>query len=102
MTSKGSCGVSGGLFQCGSSVTPSTFGSVSNKLERRFFLSFSLCEFGVHSPWGLQTTSGSNILLTFAGSSTFSADSIPSGTAQIPVFAGSSKAQVFSLVFNAV
>ncbi|KAF8464979.1 ribonuclease T2 [Gautieria morchelliformis] len=73
-TQKGSCGVSGGQFQCGSSVTASTFGSA---------------------------TSGSNLFLTFDNSSAFSADSVPSGTTQVPIFTGSSKSQVFSLAFNA-
>ncbi|GJJ13804.1 hypothetical protein Clacol_008061 [Clathrus columnatus] len=72
-TSKGNCGVSGGQFECGSGVSSSVFGA---------------------------TTSGENLLLTFQGSSEFTASSVPSGTAQIAIFTGSGKSEDFNLVFD--
>jgi ribonuclease T2 len=39
-------------------------------------------------------------LVTFGGSSVFSAASVPSGSTQVPIFSGSGNAQVISLVFN--
>ena len=47
-----------------------------------------------------QTTSGSHLLVTFSGSSVFSAASVPSGSTQVAIFSGSGNSQVISLVFN--
>ena len=69
-TSKGSCGVSSGQLTCGSGVSASTFSAV---------------------------TSGSDLLLAFGGSTTFSSDATPSGTAQETVFTGSSHSKTYTL-----
>ncbi|KAI0715035.1 ribonuclease T2 [Earliella scabrosa] len=69
-TSKGSCGVSGGKLTCGSGVSASTFSAVS---------------------------SGGNLLLAFSGSTAFSSDATPSGTAQQTVFTGSGHGRTYTL-----
>ncbi|KAF8313979.1 ribonuclease T2 [Clavulina sp. PMI_390] len=71
-TSKGTCGVSGGAIVCGSGLS-STFGAVS---------------------------SGGNTLLTYSGSSTFSADGTPSGTTVETVYTGSSHSVSLQLVIS--
>ncbi|KAL5535666.1 hypothetical protein ACEPAF_3760 [Sanghuangporus sanghuang] len=73
-SSKGNCGVSSGTLSCGNGVSSSSFSAVS---------------------------SGGNLLLVFEGSTSFSSDAIPTGTAQETVFTGSSHAQTFTLVINA-
>ena len=50
---------------------------------------------------GLQVSSGGTLLLAFDGSTEFSSDAVPSGTAQETVFTGSGHAQKFTLVINA-
>ncbi|KAI0332882.1 RNase Gf29 [Cubamyces sp. BRFM 1775] len=69
-TSKGSCGVSDGSLTCGSGVTASDFSAVA---------------------------SGGNLLLAYSGSTDFSSDDTPSGSAQETVYAGSSHSQTFTL-----
>ena len=49
----------------------------------------------------MQVSSGGNLLLSFDGSTSFTSDNVPSGTAQETVFTGSSHSQDFSLVINA-
>ncbi|KAF8608201.1 ribonuclease T2 [Ceratobasidium sp. AG-I] len=70
-TSKGLCEVSGGTFSCGSHVTSATI---------------------------FTSTAG---LLTYKGSTAFTSDSVPSGTAQVTVFTGSSHAQDITLSISA-
>ncbi|KAH8120043.1 RNase Gf29 [Phellopilus nigrolimitatus] len=72
-SSKGDCGISSGVFSCGSSVSVSTFSAVN---------------------------SGNDILLAFNGSSAFSSDTVPSGTTQEAVYTGSSHDQDFTLVIK--
>ncbi|KAI0756483.1 ribonuclease T2 [Daedaleopsis nitida] len=69
-TSKGKCGVSGGQLTCGSGVSATTFSAV---------------------------TSGSNLLLAVSGSTAFSSDVSPSGSAQETVFTGSSHSKTYTL-----
>ncbi|KAI0639927.1 ribonuclease T2 [Trametes polyzona] len=69
-TSKGDCGVSSGKLSCGSGVSASTFSAV---------------------------TSGGNLLLAFSGSTSFSSDATPSGTAQETVFTGGSHSKQYTL-----
>ncbi|KAI0718938.1 ribonuclease T2 [Cerioporus squamosus] len=69
-TSKGSCGVSGGQLTCGSGVSATKFSAV---------------------------TSGSSLLLAVSGSTAFSSDATPSGTAQETVFTGSSHSKTYTL-----
>ena len=69
-TSKGSCGVSSGQLTCGSGVSASTFSAV---------------------------TSGSDLLLAYSGSTSFSSDATPSGSTQQTVYTGSSHSKTFTL-----
>ncbi|KAG6875711.1 hypothetical protein C0992_002779 [Termitomyces sp. T32_za158] len=69
-SSKGRCGVSAGVFACGSGVTASNFSAV---------------------------TSGDNLLVTYEGSTAFSSIGIPSGTTVFTVFTDSSHAQTYTL-----
>ncbi|KZT43858.1 ribonuclease T2 [Sistotremastrum suecicum HHB10207 ss-3] len=74
-TSKGKCQVSGGSLTCGSSVTTaSTFSAV---------------------------TSGSQLLIAFGGSTSFSSDGVPSGTVQETVFTGTGHSKAFSIIVDA-
>jgi len=68
-SSKGSCGVSGGAFSCGSGVS-STFSAVS---------------------------SGGSLLLASGGSTNFASDGTPSGSTVFQVFTGSSHSQAYTL-----
>ena len=45
----------------------------------------------------VQVASGSNLLLAYSGSTDFSSDDTPSGSAQETVYAGSSHSQTFTL-----
>lgn len=47
-----------------------------------------------------QVSSGDSLLLAFEGSTAFTSDSVPSGTAQETVFTGSDRAQDFTLILN--
>ncbi|KII93610.1 hypothetical protein PLICRDRAFT_398873 [Plicaturopsis crispa FD-325 SS-3] len=69
-TSKGSCGVSGGKFACGSGVSATSFSAVS---------------------------SGGNTLVASGGSTQFSSDGVPSGDDQETVFTGSGHSHLFNL-----
>ncbi|KAK0233598.1 ribonuclease T2 [Armillaria fumosa] len=69
-SSKGNCGVSSGVFACGSGVSSSTFSTVLSNGE---------------------------LLLSFNGGTTFSSDGSPSGSTVFTVFAGSSHSKVYSL-----
>ncbi|KAJ7109894.1 ribonuclease T2 [Mycena epipterygia] len=69
-SSKGACGVSAGVFACGSSVASSTFSAVS---------------------------SGGLILLAYDGDTSFSSDDVPSGTAVYAVNTGSGDDEVYTL-----
>ncbi|KAG6900519.1 hypothetical protein C0993_009472 [Termitomyces sp. T159_Od127] len=69
-SSKGPCGVSSGVFACGSGVTASSFSA---------------------------STSGGNLLVTYKGSTAFSSTGVPSGTTVFTVFTDSSHAQVYTL-----
>jgi len=74
-TSKGKCAVSGQTLTCGSGVsTASTFSAVS---------------------------SGTQMLVAFGGSSTFSADGVPNGTTQDTIFTGSGHSIPLTIVVDA-
>ncbi|KAJ7610812.1 ribonuclease T2 [Roridomyces roridus] len=68
-SSKGTCGVSGGVFACGSGVS-STFSAV---------------------------TSGNLLLLSYDGSTSFSSDKVPSGTTVYAVNTGGGDSSVYTL-----
>ncbi|KAJ7161258.1 ribonuclease [Mycena crocata] len=68
-SSKGSCGVSGGVFACGSGLS-STFSTV---------------------------TSGSLLLLAYNGGTSFSSDAVPSGSTVYAVNTGSGDDEVYTL-----
>ncbi|KAJ7597449.1 ribonuclease [Mycena floridula] len=70
-SSKGSCGVSGGLLTCGSGVTATSFSAVA---------------------------SGSNLLLASGGSTSFTSTGTPSGTTVFSVMTGSASAQDYQLL----
>ncbi|KZO93975.1 ribonuclease Le37 [Calocera viscosa TUFC12733] len=70
-SSKGKCGVQSGALTCGSGVTSGTFTAVS---------------------------SGSQLLLAYQGSTSFSADAVPSGETQETVYTGTSYSKTLSLV----
>jgi ribonuclease T2 len=72
-SSKGSCGVSGGSFSCGTGLS-STFTA---------------------------TTSGSQLLLAYSGSTAWTSDAVPSGTVQQTVYTGSSHASDYTLTIVA-
>ncbi|KAJ6502673.1 ribonuclease [Mycena vulgaris] len=69
-SSKGSCGVSSGVFACGSGVTSSTFSAV---------------------------ISGNLLLLAFDGETNFSSDSVPSGSTVFAVNIGSDDDEIYTL-----
>ncbi|KAF7311301.1 Ribonuclease T2 [Mycena kentingensis (nom. inval.)] len=69
-SSKGNCGIASGTFTCGSGVALTSFSAV---------------------------TSGSNLLLASGGSTAWTSDATPSGTAVQTVFSGSSHAQDYTL-----
>ncbi|KAG6889986.1 hypothetical protein C0995_012946 [Termitomyces sp. Mi166 len=69
-SSKGPCGVSGGVFACGSGVTASSFSAA---------------------------ISGSNLLVAYGGSTAFSSTGVPSDTTVYTVYTGSSHAQDYTL-----
>ncbi|KAG8914228.1 ribonuclease T2-like [Tulasnella sp. 417] len=48
------------------------------------------------------TSSGGSLLLTYSGSTAFTADSIPSGTTQVTLYAASARAQDVTLIMHAV
>lgn len=91
-TSKGPCSVVSGQFKCGSGITAAIFGSVGSPY---YYVCNSQTDRNKK-----QTTSGSHLLVTFSGSSVFSAASVPSGSTQVSIFTGSGNSQVISLVFN--
>ncbi|GLB35849.1 putative RNase T2 family protein [Lyophyllum shimeji] len=70
-SSKGNCGVSGGVFSCGSGVSLTSFSAIA---------------------------SGSDLLLASGGSTAFSSDGVPSGTTVYTVYTGSGHAQDYNLV----
>ncbi|KZT54778.1 ribonuclease Le37 [Calocera cornea HHB12733] len=70
-SSKGECGVLSGALTCGSGVSSSTFTAV---------------------------TSGGQLLLAYQGSTSFSANAVPSGETQETVFTGTSHSQKLSFV----
>ncbi|EKM84050.1 hypothetical protein AGABI1DRAFT_32412 [Agaricus bisporus var. burnettii JB137-S8] len=69
-SSKGDCGLSGGMFKCGSGVSSTTFSAKS---------------------------SDGSLLLASGGSTSFSSDGIPSGTTVFDVYMGSSHGQQYTL-----
>ncbi|KAJ7654830.1 ribonuclease T2 [Mycena rosella] len=69
-TSKGSCGVSSGVFACGSGVTSTKFSAV---------------------------TSGNLILLASDGETNFSSDDVPSGSTAYSVNTGGDDSEVYTL-----
>ncbi|KAG8972312.1 ribonuclease T2-like [Tulasnella sp. 425] len=75
-SSKGKCAISSSGLTCSSSVTTASVFTV--------------------------TSSGGSLLLTYSGSTAFTADSVPSGTTQVTLYAGSARAQDVTLVMHAV
>nr|GAT55724.1 ribonuclease T2 [Mycena chlorophos] len=72
-SSKGDCGVSGGVFACGSGVSSTTFTAVS---------------------------SGGDLLLASGGSTAFSSDATPSGETVETVYTGSGHAEGYTLTIT--
>jgi ribonuclease T2 len=93
-SSKGKCGILSEKLTCGSNVTASVFTLVSRALlgHTQVFRNDSVIR-------SLQTTSGSNRLLTYEGSTAFTADSTPRGSTQVALFTGSARAVDVTLAF---
>ena len=90
---RGECGIISDKLTCGSGVTASVFTLVSRDCYHLFRITQLLILI-------FQTISGSNRLLTYMGSTAFTADSTPRGSSQVALYTGSARAVDVTLAFT--